>query len=383
MSCPNQNTAEWKALESAVGNFEAYRDYLETDGLIRTPEEVLAKIEERDAKLVSLFEHNPDTLNLVTDIYPEEPTAGIDTKQVSNALAIELLNKMSNAIGSEFETVTENQAIELTKDSLNPWSSEAGFYYGGKTYFLQDRVNANLVFHEFSHPVVRSISIENPTLFNNLYTELASTTEGAIIIESVKQSHGELADLSDRFKEECIVKALEKDGIELLSKSQPQSAFGAFIKNLLYNIRQFMRRSFGKTISISKLDANTKLHELAEILSTGDKIKIETQLITDEDLVAYNREAREDVMKDLLSIRQQDTQDTVNTFYDLISEHIKTLLNDENYSELSELLLDKAMRGDLQSMKANLKSWQDTVKTAAENFTEDVDNVKKLSLIHI
>jgi hypothetical protein len=42
--CPNINTPEWKALEAAVGKFEAYRDFIEQDGEIRNPEIVQAKL---------------------------------------------------------------------------------------------------------------------------------------------------------------------------------------------------------------------------------------------------------------------------------------------------------------------------------------------------
>ena len=47
-SCPNINLPEWKTLEESVGTFEAYRDFMETDGMIRTPEEVQAKLREKD-----------------------------------------------------------------------------------------------------------------------------------------------------------------------------------------------------------------------------------------------------------------------------------------------------------------------------------------------
>jgi hypothetical protein len=47
LSCPNKNLPEWKALVKAVGTFEAFRDYIETSGEIRSPEIVASKIERR------------------------------------------------------------------------------------------------------------------------------------------------------------------------------------------------------------------------------------------------------------------------------------------------------------------------------------------------
>ena len=45
--CPNITSPEWETLETAVGKLESYRDWLETGGEIRTPEEVLTKLEQR------------------------------------------------------------------------------------------------------------------------------------------------------------------------------------------------------------------------------------------------------------------------------------------------------------------------------------------------
>jgi len=36
-SCPNTNLPEWNTLVEAVGQLEAYKDFMETGGKIRTP----------------------------------------------------------------------------------------------------------------------------------------------------------------------------------------------------------------------------------------------------------------------------------------------------------------------------------------------------------
>jgi hypothetical protein len=45
--CPNINLQEWKDLEAGVGTLEAFRDFMETGGEIRTTEQVQAKLAER------------------------------------------------------------------------------------------------------------------------------------------------------------------------------------------------------------------------------------------------------------------------------------------------------------------------------------------------
>jgi len=57
-TCPNVNTAEWKALVEGVTEFEAYRDYMETGGKIRTVAEVQAKLSQRTDSTASNFEKN-------------------------------------------------------------------------------------------------------------------------------------------------------------------------------------------------------------------------------------------------------------------------------------------------------------------------------------
>ena len=48
VTCPNINLSDWKSLVAVVGKYEAYKDYLETDGKIRNPEVVKAKVESRN-----------------------------------------------------------------------------------------------------------------------------------------------------------------------------------------------------------------------------------------------------------------------------------------------------------------------------------------------
>ena len=62
VTCPNINLSDWKSLVAVVGKYEAYKDYLETDGKIRNPEVVKAKVEARNPlnqKGANLFNENP------------------------------------------------------------------------------------------------------------------------------------------------------------------------------------------------------------------------------------------------------------------------------------------------------------------------------------
>ncbi len=80
--CPNKNTTEWKDLVATVGEFEAFRDFIESDYNIRDPKVVLEKLIKRGITTTSekviessiqevkpgvpeLFDSNPELANVV------------------------------------------------------------------------------------------------------------------------------------------------------------------------------------------------------------------------------------------------------------------------------------------------------------------------------
>ena len=333
-SCPNINSQEWKTLENAVGKLEAYRDYMETNGEIRTPEEVLSKLELRKAaiKEPSQFSENPRIEEIASLTANESPDSIYSMESLKKTRAEELASKMSNALGIEHEYITPEQAKEITKNAKNPWNGEAAFFFGGKVYLLEGRLTTDSVFHEFSHPVVRSLAKENPELFNNLYNEVINTVEGQEILDEVRKMYPELELTEDNelFKEEVIVKALEKHGKNKLQNVKTQSKFQKAISEILYAIKQFLRKVFGKSIKISKLNTDTTINELADILVEGKQIEINTQLVTDEEIVAYNREQFEQMTADIDMIKQRDMQTSINTFYDVIEKQLNTLYNNHS-----------------------------------------------------
>lgn len=377
-SCPNKNLKEWKDLEAAVGKIEAYRDYLETDGEIRTPQEVELKLSMRETEDMlrgGSFSSNPSFAELEASMVQEDQVdSGVQLAQLKNGRAIELANKMSLALGIAFEAVTEEEAARITKDAENPWSGEAAFFVKGKVFFVGNRMTSDMVLHEFSHPLIRAISKENPALFNSLYDEVINTEEGRSIYNEVKENYKALTPGTDMFKEEVVVKALEKASSQKLLEEKLETGFAKAIKEILFNLKQMLRKIFGKTIQISKLDVDTTLNELADILTKGDKITIDTQLVSQEDIVAYNKEAREEITKDLDSLRNRDVQSTINNFYDIISSHLGNLINNKNYEELAELLTDEYLQGDYQAMRSNLSKYQSTIMDAALRLQGDIED---------
>ena len=456
-ACPNITLPEWKKLEAAVGTFEAYRDYMETDGEIRSPEEVQKKIDARASikpEVRDLFDNNPEFAQSIYDIInseetrdsdkllalqqysdyldafestkdyklgtgediknfkehrdfilhvarntqgpsigeiakevydsTEQPLIGASEQQMKNALAIEFADKVSQVLGIDYEIVNADDAYRITEKAKNYWRGEPAFFFGGKVYFVQERLSADNVFHEFSHPIVRSIAKENPELFNKLYDDLAATPEGQAIITEVTNNYNDLNPGSDLFKEEVIVKAVTKEGLEQLGKNNAQSGFGKFMKELFYQFKQFFRKHFGRDIKISKLSADTKISDLADILTQGGKLELNVDLISEEELVVYNREVNElndygKVVRELTNLDQREVQDTVNAFFKATKEGMTAMYSEDTsdyFEELSEILTHNK-RSDVNEMHDNLKSWETNTKKGSEDTLTNVEQIER------
>lgn len=376
-SCPNVNLEEWKTLENAVGKFEAYKDFMETNGEIRSPEVVQNKIDARKNEVPqsSEFSSEPSIAELANKTV-NDATKPLTVDSLKRTRAGELADKMTRALGVEYEYITPDQATDITKDAKNPWSGQPAFFFGGRVYLLEGRLSTENVFHEFSHPVVRHLSKLNTELFDNLFDEVMATEEAAGLVNEVEKQYPFLTIDDTLFKEELIVKALTKHGVEKINRGK----FAKAIANILYYIKQAMRKVFGRDISISKLNTNTTVDQLAEILTQGDTMTVETEVVSEEDVVAYNKENFEAISEDISGIEPKQLQDITNMVYDTVSQHIQQLYSDRNYDRLVDVLKDEFKRGDLQEIKSNLSKYQTTIKSAVEDYSDNVQNLKGKSV---
>ncbi len=91
------------------------------------------------------------------------------------------------------------------------------------------------------------------------------------------------------YAEEVVVRALETAAM----KQEKSSAFLNAIKDILFAIKKILRNALGQ-IDVSKLDENTTLDQLAYMLR-NDKFQINTELITEEDVVAYAQSFQQEI----------------------------------------------------------------------------------------
>lgn len=398
MSCPNINSSEWKALVEQIGEAAAWSDFI-SSGKIRSIEEIREEQAIRDEEAISKPTEAPINPNPVNHIKIPEvesvddiifDTQTLTDKEVIDSVAEDdsnnqnlLLKSMMERLDIDAEFVSPTKAKELTEESGNEWDpNKPAFFIGGKVYFvIGNSLTDSTVFHEFSHPFVRAISVENPALFEKLYNDIVNTTEGSKLKSSIENRYkfatGKSISASNQLKEELIVQALT----EKANLAEPSTGFAKAIKNLLYQIKQFFRKTYGKNIKISKLAEDTSIAELADMMLNAEKITLPKSKISQDDVAAYLDE-RSEFIEDLYKLKDADIMTLVDKLYEGSSKQIDKLLNNNDYDELANILTDEYRKGDLQKIRTNVAAYRTKVRNLAENVKDENEyNKKKLKAL--
>jgi murein DD-endopeptidase MepM/ murein hydrolase activator NlpD len=280
-------------------------------------------------------------------------TEELQKKTRDAKIAAALADKYSKAFGIKNEVITSDEAREILKDTATPYNNQSGFYFNNKVFLVKDKFDAATVLHEYAHPFLKAIQIDNPKLFNKLYAQLETSITGQGIISLLKVS-GVLEEGTDRFKEEAIIRAIEKDGDDKINniKSNDQS-FNSFIKGLLFALKQVIRK-LAKRLNLKKLDTNTTIGELTDILLKGDFV-VDTSMLTPLDIAEF-RDENTQMLEELKNITPESLQNTVNNFYGQFSELNRYLL--KNNDEIRKVLEETKVLDSISSITKALNSVQ-------------------------
>jgi hypothetical protein len=369
-----------KQHESEVLKEQAERDYILrqkqaneyiVDGeVMPTPTDTPFEIMSNDVLFYRDFEDYDQQYSFIEDssnVASElaDNTAGI------NGLLKNLLSILSNKFGVEYEFITPEQAKEVLSLRKQTYNNEKAFFVGDKVYFVGSNITQDIAFHEFAHPLVRSIKLQNSVLFENLFFELSQTAEGKQLIEAVKSLYPEYSEEDAIFKEEVIVRALQ-------AKFDPEKftpKYKSFIDNLLYAIRQLFRRLFTERISIEKLNVNTTISELFQLIQNSD-FTIDKDLLNTEDVAGFIRESREEILKELNKIESSDLIKISNNFFDVINRQQKTI-SKSKYKDLRMALRDKLDRSDLTEILSNLRFFSTVNTPEFKSESEEIEYYKR------
>ena len=113
-----------------------------------------------------------------------------------------------------------------------------------------------------------------------------------------------------------------------------------------------LRKAFGTAVKVEKLSANTSLSQLADMLRS-DKFDINTEVISQQDYVDYVRDIS-NFTNELDNVEYLAISETVQRFYDVVTNHIRRIKENKNYSEARKFLVDETGRGQLQELKSTL-----------------------------
>lgn len=287
----------------------------------------------------------------------------LKTKEIAQKLG----EKFSKAFGIENRMISAEEAYDILKDTQTPYMGEAAFFFNNTVYFVDGVLRVESVLHEYGHPLIKGIALQNRKLFDNLYNELSTTPTGVSLIENVVRNYPDLDYNSDRFKEEVLVNALEnisKKKIDDLTSTD--AGFKAFIKKLIYAIKQVLR-SLTKTVKLDKLDGTTTLEQLADMMVNEDFV-IESLVFNESDFAEFKR-SLEEIVSDFNTTPYKALQDAINKAYNEARYELDNL-------KKAPFRLKKELTGKdgikiLMYIKDELSKYQ----TVTDPSKADVDNV--------
>jgi ankyrin repeat protein len=271
------------------------------------------------------------------------------TSEFVAQVAEKLLNQL-NLSNSVINFVSTEEAIELTKDMPNPYNGQPAFYLNGNIYFVNGQMTFTTSVHEISHIFIKAIRYQNPELFETLYNDLKAIPEMMGMLEEIKK---ELAttEVTGDVKEEAIVRffteTVKNDIIEnpdaLDTNFSNSKEKKSLLQKILYAIKKLIRSVFDKGVTIEKLNKNTTLKELSELLiSEGFSVNMET--VSKSDVVNYinNKQAfEEDIRNQLQGKFKEGDSELVKVLFETVNESSKiyqnTLLDIKNNNDLNAL----------------------------------------------
>ena len=339
---------KFNELAIAIGEKEAWRDYFETKGVVRPSEVVMQKISDRITKeeMAQDFSLDEDSFNKPMpsiDEFINEFETVVDNE--NKIAALDAAERMSRQLNIPYEVITQKDMSEMFPGE--PYRK--AFYQGGKVYLVAGNLNASDVFHEFAHPIIKSMSKQNPELFQKLFDDLAATELGKQIISDLNLDPN-LKPGTLPYMEEAIVMSLE--AINQNENVAPQS----FIKELFFQIKQFLRKVFGKKIDVSKLSSKTTLSDLVKMINYGEEFILDTKFLQKDMLVMFKTDYNQ-LKEQIQNSSREKAQQLINKFNDVVRLQLANFKAENDiYVKIQEGLADENREGLLNKAQKILEN---------------------------
>lgn len=253
--CPNVNMPEWIALEKAVGRFEAFRDFMQHNGEIRNPQQVLDKLRTEGRAGME----------------------GVKYSKVDPESAPELKEEVAKSLMEFLEKKFPGIKGVVINDKNKQWKGKLE----GQTPIINlAYAQMSDGFHEFAHPFLMALRKSNTKAFDSLFNDLMETPEWDEIkkraVSRVERLYPELKKGSIMlFKEEILATAIgyaaEKQSVEL--QQSISKKLGKVIADLFKWLNDFFIEFLSVYKSTNQLTPTTTFAEVVDML-TDTKTRI-------------------------------------------------------------------------------------------------------------
>ena len=183
-------------------------------------------------------------------------------EKLGKAQATKILNKLSDKFNIKWEFSTEIPG--------------RGQFRDGVVYLNPEKMTADTPFHEFAHPFVYAVYMNNRTLYNNL---LKQAKLDSVITQHVNALYTGSNQLERDM--EYIVQAIGEYAADAEGLKDKSPSLWDAIKKVLTKIGQYLRRiakDANKDIKITEMPTNLTLQEMAGLMQLPNKVDFSSTL---------------------------------------------------------------------------------------------------------
>lgn len=182
------------------------------------------------------------------------------SREINQTTLTNTLNKLSNKFG-----------IKWVYDTSIPG---LGQFKNGVVLINPNKAKADTPFHEFAHPFIAIVKVQNPALYNNLKNQLINSEIGQKTLAKVQRLYPELS--TEAQIEEAIVDVIGQYAAnqdEIKKEKGLWNAIKTFLRRVSEYLKDLLSNSNKKVIP-SELDPNTTLEEIATMLVIDNPVDV-------------------------------------------------------------------------------------------------------------
>lgn len=291
-------------------------------------EQQITNILKKNYNVKSITDEYGNTWNEV-EIKPEHlQTIAFQKGQSKIQPVINISKGLTAKMGVWHAFITPEQAVEL---SDGQWNGEAGFYNNGNVYLVNGFIDEDTQVHEFAHPLVRSLMLNNPDVADSLWFQFLEHEEGINILNDVERLYPENFDKDGNPNaaaiEEMLVRAITHEAM----KGKKYTGFSKVVKDILKAILDAFHAIFGKeVVDITELKTNTTIKDLAKLMTDDSKIELHRDWYADKNDPSFVRAIEHAVNVanmvglDFTNVAQEQVQREADQRYEDRVNHLET-----------------------------------------------------------